>query len=47
MDKFGKIRQHHSKECLKISNIAKFESHLLKTNKDTASHTVVKFYKHL
>ena len=39
MDKFGKIRQHHTKECLKISEIAKFESHLLKTNKDTASQS--------
>ena len=36
MDKFSKIRQHHWKECLKISKIAKFESDLLKTNDDTA-----------
>ena len=26
MDKLGKIRRHHWKECLKISKIAKFES---------------------
>ena len=39
MDKFGKIRQHHWKECLKISKIAKFESDLLKTNEDIASQT--------
>ena len=26
MDQFGKIRRHHWKERLKISNIAKFES---------------------
>ena len=39
MDKFGKIRQHQWKECLKISKIAKFESDLLKTNEDIASQT--------
>ena len=39
MDKFSKIRQHHWKECLKISKIAKFESDLLKTNEDIASQT--------
>ena len=39
MDKFGKIRQHHWNECLKISKIAKFESYLLKTNEDIASQT--------
>ena len=39
MDKFGKIRQHDWKECLKISKIAKFESDLLKTNEDIASQT--------
>ena len=32
MDKFGKIRRHHWKECRKISKFAKFESDLLKTN---------------
>ena len=31
IDKFGKICQHHWKEHLKISKIAKFESDLLKT----------------
>ena len=36
MDKFGKIRRHHWKECRKISKFAKFESDLLKTNDDTA-----------
>ena len=36
MDKFGKIRRHHSKERLKISKIAKFGSDLLKTNEYTA-----------
>ena len=35
MDKFRKICRHHSKECLKISKIAKFERDLLKTNEDT------------
>ena len=32
----GKIRQHHCKERLKISTIAKFESNLLKFNGDRA-----------
>ena len=36
MDKFGKIRRHHWKGRLKISKISKFESDLLKTNKDIA-----------
>ena len=36
MDKFGKIRRHHRKEHVKINNIAKYESDLLKTNEDTA-----------
>ena len=36
MDKFGKIRRHHSKERLKISKIVKFGSDLLKTNDYTA-----------
>ena len=36
MDKFWKIRRHHRKESLKTSKTAKFESDLLKTNKDTA-----------
>ena len=31
MDKFGKLCQHHWKECLKISKTTKFESDLLKT----------------
>ena len=35
VDKFRKIRRHHSKECLKISKITKFEHNLLKTNEDT------------
>ena len=35
MDKFRKIRRHHSKECLKISKTAKFERALSKTNEDT------------
>ena len=34
IDKFGKICRHHWKERLKISKLAKFESDLLKTNKD-------------
>ena len=33
LDKWGKINWHHWKECLKISNIAKFESDLLKAIK--------------
>ena len=36
MDKLGIIRQHHWKERLKISKIAKFKSDLLKTNEDKA-----------
>ena len=36
MDKFGKIRWQHSKESLKMSKIAKFQSDLLKSNEDTA-----------
>ena len=32
----GKIRRYHRKERLKISKIVKFESDLLKTNKDIA-----------
>ena len=36
MDELGKIRRFHRKERLKISKIAKFESDLLKTNKDIA-----------
>ena len=36
VDKFGKTRRHHSKELLKISKTAKFESDLLKAYKDTA-----------
>ena len=35
MDKFGKIRRHHWKESLKISETATFESDLLKTNENT------------
>ena len=34
MDKFRKIRQHHSKQHLKISKIAKFVHDLLTTNED-------------
>ena len=33
LDKWGKINWHHWKECLKISNIAKFESDLLNAMK--------------
>ena len=33
LDKWEKINWHHWKECLKISNIAKFESDLLKAMK--------------
>ena len=36
IDELGKIRRYHRKERLKISKIAKFESDLLKTNKDIA-----------
>ena len=36
MDKLGKIGRHHWKERLRIGKIAKFESELLKTNKDGA-----------
>ena len=36
MDKLGETRRHHWKERLKISNIAKFESDLFKTNEDIA-----------
>ena len=37
--KLGEIRRHQWKERLKISKIAKFESELLKTNKDIASQS--------
>ena len=36
MDKLGIIRRHRWKERLKISKSAKFDSDLLKTNKDIA-----------
>ena len=36
MDTLQKIHQHHWKELLEIGKIAKFESDLLKTNKDIA-----------
>ena len=36
MDKSGKILGHHWKKHLKISETAKFESDLLKTNEDMA-----------
>ena len=36
VNKFGKTRRHHSKERLKISKMAKFESDLLKAYKDIA-----------
>ena len=36
MNELGEIRRYHRKELLKISKIAKFESDLLKTNKDIA-----------
>ena len=36
MDTLQKSHQHHWKELLEISKIAKFESYLLKTNKDIA-----------
>ena len=35
MDNVRKICRHHSKECLKINKITKFEHDLLKTNEDT------------
>ena len=38
MDKFGKICQHHWKECLKIDKIAKFESDLLKNSEEIAPY---------
>ena len=37
MDKLGKIRRYHWKKSLKISEIAKFESDLLKTNDEIAT----------
>ena len=36
MDKLRNIRRHHWKEHLKIADIAKFESNLLKTNEEIA-----------
>ena len=36
MDKLRNIRRHDCKERLKIGEIAKFESNLLKTNEDIA-----------
>ena len=36
-DKLGKIRRYYWKESLKISEIAKFESDLLKTNDEIAT----------
>ena len=36
LDKLGEIRWHHWKEPLKIKDIAKFESDLVKSNKDMA-----------
>ena len=36
MDQLGKVRQHHWKEHLQISQTTKFESDLLKTNEDMA-----------
>ena len=39
MDKLGKIRRHHWKKHLMISQIAQFESDLLKTDEDTASQS--------
>ena len=36
VDKLGKIRRYHWKKSLKISEIAKFESDLLKTNDEIA-----------
>ena len=36
VDKLGKIRRYHWKQSLKISEIAKFESDLLKTNDEIA-----------
>ena len=42
MDKLGKIRRHHWKERLEISEIAKFESDLLKTNEILQT-----FYRHM
>ena len=38
VDKLGKIRRYHWKKSLKISKIAKFESDLLKTNDEIATH---------
>ena len=43
------IRRHHWKERLEISEIAKFESDLLKTNKDITPHIhdiLQTFYRH-
>ena len=37
VDKLGKIRRYHWKKSLKISEIAKFESDLLKTNDEIAT----------
>ena len=36
VDKLGKIRRYHWKQSIKISEIAKFESDLLKTNDEIA-----------
>ena len=36
MDQLGKVRQHHRKERLQISQTTNFESDLLKTNEDMA-----------
>ena len=43
VDKLGKIRRYHWKQSLKISEIAKFESDLLKTNDEIATQNA-KFY---
>ena len=36
VDKLGKIRRQHLKESLKMSKIAKFESHLVKISDNIA-----------
>ena len=42
----GKIHQHHWKEHLKISEVAKFEGDRMKTNKGTTPQSC-KIYRHL
>ena len=47
MDKLGKIRRHHWKERLEISEIAKFESDLLKTITPQIHEILQTFHRHM